>query len=211
LYAVRISTDVSLPGGTVALDVWADKVEAPVSTVYSEDIAAGAVGTDELADDGVTTAKIAPDAVTGAEIADDAIDSEHYAAGSIDNEHLADDAVDSGEIADGAVDPGHLATTGARIVAADGAVTLGATDQSVLLAGKTAGAVAATMTATHNGHRVRVTLFAASGGGSYTLASSTADATSGTVTLNAAGEGVDLARIGGVWYVERLIGGATFA
>ena len=34
---------------TAKLDVWVDKTEAPVSTIYSEDIAAGAVGTDELA------------------------------------------------------------------------------------------------------------------------------------------------------------------
>jgi hypothetical protein len=191
LYAVRISTDVSLPGGTVALDVWVDKTEAPVTTVYSEDIAAGAVGTDELADLGVTTGKLAADAVTGAKLADVAVDSEH--------------------IASGAVDPVHLATTRARIVAADGTITLAATDRNILLAGKTAGAVAATMTATHNGHQVSLTLLAASGGGSYTLAASTSDATSGTVTLNAAGEGVDLVRIAATWYVERLVGGATFA
>lgn len=78
-YTVRVSSDSSLPGGTVALDVWADKTDAPVSTIYSEDIAAGAVGTDELA----------ADAVTGAKIADDAVDSEHVADGAIDPVHLA--------------------------------------------------------------------------------------------------------------------------
>lgn len=151
------------------------------------------------------------DVAAGGALSAGSVSATELASNAVTNVKMADNSVDSAEIVAGAVDPVHYATTGGRIVAADGAVTLGATDQSILLAGKTAGAVAATMTATHNGHRIRLTLFAASGGGSYTLAASTADATSGTVTLNAAGEGVDLVRIGGVWYVERLIGGSTFA
>ena len=151
------------------------------------------------------------DVAAGGALSAGSVTATELASNAVTNVKMADNSVDSAEIVSGAVDPVHLATTGGRLIAADGALTLAATDQSVLLAGKTAGAEAATMTATHNGHRIRITLFAASGGGSYTLAASTADATSGTVTLNAAGEGVDLVRIGGTWYVERLIGGATFA
>lgn len=171
-YTVRISGDANLPGGTTALDVWADKTDAPVSQVRSGDIADGAVGTSEIAADAVTVAKIA----------------------------------------DGAVTPVKLATSGARIVTANGALTLAATDRVVGLANSSDTATkAATMTATHDGHQVQVQLFARSSTGSYTIACSTLAGTSGTVTLDAAGEGVDLVRISGTWYYLRLIGTASFA
>src|SRR5574338_1146104 len=59
-------------------------------------------------------------------------------------------------------------TAGRRTLAADAALTLGATDRSVEL-NITTGTTVATMTATHAGHRVRVYAGIRSGG-AYTLA-----------------------------------------
>lgn len=99
---------------------------------------------------------------------------------------------------------------GGRVVAADGALAITEADRTILLAASASGTKAATLTSARDGQRLSITLFARSGG-SYTIAASTADGTAGTVTLDAAGEGVDLVRVGSTWYVERLIGTATFA
>lgn len=122
---------------------------------------------------------------------------------------FAANEIDSADIIAGAIDEVHLATTRARTVAADGALTLAATDSAIALLSSTAGDKAATMTATHNGHRIKIVLQARSGG-SYTLAASYAGA-SGTVTLDAAAEGVELMRVGAAWLVLQLLGSATFA
>ncbi len=98
---------------------------------------------------------------------------------------------------------------GARTVAADGALTLAAGDRLIALLSSTTGTKAATMTATHAGHHVKVVLQARAGG-SYTLACTYAGA-AGTVTLDAAGEGVELMRIGTTWYALELTGSSTFA
>lgn len=194
-------------GSTLAtLDDAGDSVElqAVSATAWKRIHPAADVG-----DGSITTAKLAADAVDGTKLADDAVDSEHYTDGSIDNVHLADDAVDSAEIADGAIDPVHLATTRYRAVAEDGALALGATDYFMELTSSASGAKAATKTATHQGHEVTVLLFARSGG-SYTLACNQYGS-SGTVTLDAAGEGARLIYSGSAWELVELLGTATFA
>lgn len=101
-------------------------------------------------------------------------------------------------------------TPGYRAVAQDGALTLATTDYTIHL-DSTTGTKAATMTTTGmgTGQRMRVLLDVATGG-AYTLAANRAGA-SGTVTLNASGEGVDLVFDGTSWIAEALLGGATFA
>lgn len=106
-----------------------------------------------------------------------------------------------------------LYPAGTRLVASDGALELTGADRAVGLVGSAAGAKAATFSITEpmgDGQSVALTLFAATGG-SYTVACSTIDGTSGTLTLDAAGEGADLSQVDGVLYVMRLVGGATFA
>jgi hypothetical protein len=164
-FTVRISGDASMPAGIDALEAWVDKTDAPVSVVYSEDIAPGAVGTDELADDAVTTAKIAADAVTGAEVADDAIDSEHIAAGAVDVDHVSFGAV--------------------RTVAADGAVALVAADAfGVVHFSSTSGGSPVVMTrSTLTAGRPVILTMTAFDTNAYTMAVDT-----GTLTFNAADE-----------------------
>lgn len=128
-------------------------------------------------------------------------------ASQITNALMADDAIDSAEIADGAVDPVHLAS-GFRLLSADAALTLAATDRTIEL-NITTGTTVATMTATHAGHRVTVSAGVRSGG-AYTLAC-TRGATSGSVTLDAAGEGCELVYSGSAWRLVALTGGSTFA
>lgn len=111
-------------------------------------------------------------------------------------------AVGTTELADGAVTPVKL-SSGYRTVAEDAALTLAATDRTILLVSTTTGAKAATMTATHGGHRVDVRLVAATGG-SYTLA-----VTGGDVTLDAAGDGAAVVYSGAAWELVHLHGGAT--
>ena len=151
--------------------------------------------------------------VTGLTTLDDLVCVDITSTGAVDlsgaTVTFAADAVDSADIADGAIDEVHMATTRARTVASDGALTLAATDSAIALLASAAGTKAATMTATHNGHRIRVILQAASGG-EYTLAASYAGG-AGTVTLDAAGEGVELMRVGAAWLALELIGGATHA
>lgn len=166
-----------------------------------------------IANAGSGGAGFIPDAagsVVLANMAAESVDSAQYVDGSIDPEHLAANAVDSPAIAAGAVDEIHLSVTRTRSVAADGALVLAATDAFISLAGTTTGTKAATMTANNNGSAIRVVLVAASGG-SYTLAAQRPAGSAGTVTLDAAGEGVMLIRVGGAWIAMELIGGATFA
>jgi len=191
------STSTSPVGVILAVD----STDGVLVNLYPHDSA--------VPDGSITTAKLAADAVTGAKIADDQIDSEHYVAASIDNEHLADDAVDSAELADGAVDPVHMATTRYRAVSSDGALTIVNTDEMIHLVGSASGAKAATLTSATQGQRLKINL-AARSGGSYTVAADYPAGTSGTVTLDAAGESVELAYDGSAWVVMDL-NGATFA
>ena len=179
--------------------------------------------TASISDNAITNAKMADDAIDSAEIVDGAIDLVHMSADSIDSDQYVDGSIDTVHFAAGVVDTAALGTASVtavkldtarcRTVAEDGACTLAATDDAVALLGATVlsvGGVAVTMTATHNGHRVKLVLQAASGGGNYTAAASYAGA-AGTVTMNAAGEGCELMRVGAVWLVLELTGGATFA
>jgi hypothetical protein len=136
------------------------------------------------------------------------IDGIHYSAGSVSTLALADDAVNGAKIADSSILPVHLSTTGYRSLAADAAFTIAAADRDVEL-NSSSGTKAATMTATHPGHPIRVVATVV-GGGSYTLAC-TRGATSGTVTLDAALEGALLVYSGSAWKLMQLLGGATFA
>jgi len=95
----------------------------------------------------------------------------------------------------------------ARVLAADAALTLAATDAFVEL-NITTGTTVATMTVTE-GQEVTVSAGVRSGG-SYTLAC-TRGATAGNVTLDAVGEGATLVCLSGVWRLQMLHGGATFA
>lgn len=97
---------------------------------------------------------------------------------------------------------------GWRSLSANAALTLAERDRNIEL-NKTSGATAATMTATYAGHVVRVVITTFSAG-SYTLAC-TRGSTSGTVTLDALGEGALLVYSGSAWKLLELIGGATFA
>lgn len=123
---------------------------------------------------------------------------------------LAAGEVDSADIANGAVDPVHLATTGFRSIADDGALTLAATDQVIELVSSTTGAKAATMTATHTGHRIEVHLNTVVGG-SYTMACDYPSGTSGTLTLDAAGDGGVFCYSGTAWILVHIFGTAGFA
>lgn len=117
--------------------------------------------------------------------------------------HMADNSVGTAEIIAANVTPVKLAS-GYRALAADAALTLAATDRTVALA-ITTGTTVATMTATHAGHRIHVVALSRSGG-AYTLAASSL-----TVTLDAAREGVDLVYSGSAWEIVALTGGATAA
>jgi hypothetical protein len=108
------------------------------------------------------------------------------------------------DLADAAVTP-VKESSGYRSIASDGALALAAADRIVLLAASASGTKAATMTATHAGHKVLVRLVAASGG-AYTLA-----VTGGTITLDAANEGAIVVYDGAAWQLVALLGGATIA
>lgn len=95
----------------------------------------------------------------------------------------------------------------ARVLAADAALTLAATDAWVEL-NITTGTTVATMTVTEG---QEVTVYAGvRSGGAYTLAC-TRGATTGNVTLDAVGEGATFVCLSGVWRLALLHGGATFA
>jgi len=100
--------------------------------------------------------------------------------------------------------------SGYRAPAANAALTLAAADSVVKIQSTNADTVVATMTATRAGHMVRVFLDVRSSTGSYTLAANRGG-TPGTVTLNAAFEGVDLVYSGTAWEVVELFGGSTWA
>lgn len=99
-------------------------------------------------------------------------------------------------------------SSGHRELAADAALSLAATDRTVEL-NITTGTTVATMTATHSGHTVTVYAGIRSGG-AYTFAC-TRGATSGSVTIDAVGEGAILKYNGSAWKLVSLLGGATFA
>lgn len=101
-------------------------------------------------------------------------------------------------------------TPGYRAVAQDGALVLATTDATIHL-DSASGAKSATMTTVGmgTGQRIRVVLIADSGG-SYTLACNH-NGSSGTVTLDDVGEGVDLVFNGTIWIADQLIQGASFA
>jgi hypothetical protein len=141
-------------------------------------LAAGGVGTAQLADDAVTTAKILDANVTTAKI--------------------ADVNVTTGKLANLAVTPAKLGN-GYRALANDAALTLAATDTTILV-NTTAADKAATMTATHAGHMIFIRAVVASGG-SYTLA-----VTGGDVTLNAANEAAIIVYSGSAWELVALMG-----
>jgi hypothetical protein len=97
---------------------------------------------------------------------------------------------------------------GVRVLDANAALTLAATDGAIILSSTDASAKAATMTATHAGHRISVSLNARSSTGTYTLAATRGSA--GTVTLDATGEVAELVYSGSAWHVVSLTG-ASFA
>jgi hypothetical protein len=149
-----------------------------------------------------------------ATVGNDTVDSQHIVDGAIDLVHMAAESIDSDQFVDGSIDAAHIASaavtpvkllSGYRTVAEDAALTLGPTDRTINLLSCTTGTHAATMTGTQAGHRVTVKLTARSGG-AYTLAAS-----SQTVTLDAAGEGVELVYDGSAWQWVALLGGATAA
>jgi len=164
-------------------------------------------------DDWMRTAQ--PPELQSADIAADAIDSQHYAAGSIDAEHMAANSIDSDSYVDGSIDAAHyadgsitpvkLATTGYRVNTGDAALTIGATDGVILVSNVAGGALAATMTATHQGHRVTVRATAGDGSNYYTMA-----VTGGTITLDADLEAAEVCYSGSAWELVGLMG-ATFA
>lgn len=107
---------------------------------------------------------------------------------------------------------GLLLSGGHRLVTDNGALTVGIGDQVIEL-GSTDGAVkAATMNTNGvpSGQRVRVVMSEYSSLGSYTLAATQRE-TSGTVTLRAIDDGVDLLFDGSVWRVIGLLGSAFFS
>jgi hypothetical protein len=110
-------------------------------------------------------------------------------------------------IADGAVTP-VKESSGHRELAADAALVIAATDRTIEL-NITTGTTVATMTATHTGHEV-IAYAGIRSAGAYTFAC-TRGATSGTVTIDAVGEGVLLKYNGSAWKLVSLLGGATFA
>ena len=120
---------------------------------------------------------------------------------------LDDEAVPTAALEDAAVTP-VKESSGHRELAADAALTVAATDRTVEL-NITTGTTVATMTATHTGHEIKVYAGIRSGG-AYTLAC-TRGATSGSVTLDAVGEGAILKYNGSAWKLVSLLGGATFA
>lgn len=95
-----------------------------------------------------------------------------------------------------------------RVLSADAALTVAATDANIEL-NITTGTTAATMTATASGHQFMVYAGVRSGG-SYTFAC-TRGATTGTVTIDAVGEGAIFQYDGSVWRLQSLLGSATFA
>lgn len=93
-----------------------------------------------------------------------------------------------------------------RVLAADAAAVLARDDGVVSLSSSDAAAKAVMMTVTQTGHVVVVCLRARSSTGTYTLAVDT-----GTITLDAAGEGCVVAYDGSDWQLAALTGGATIA
>jgi hypothetical protein len=96
-----------------------------------------------------------------------------------------------------------------RTIASDGALTLALTDRFVALVGSASGTKAATLTAMHDDQPVVISLQSRTGG-SYTIACTYAGG-AGTCTLDAAGEGAIIMRVGGTVYLLALLGTATFA
>ncbi len=97
-----------------------------------------------------------------------------------------------------------------RLIANDGALTVVSTDAMIGIANSTTGTKAATVSNVQDGQSFSVQLLARAGG-AYTVACSSLAGVAGAVTLDAAGEGADFFKVGGVIYVFRLIGTATFA
>lgn len=96
-----------------------------------------------------------------------------------------------------------------RELAADAALTLAQTDAGgTIELNITSGTTVVTMTALAAGSEITVYAGIRSGG-AYTLAA-TRGATSGTVTIDAVGEGVIIKYNGSAWKVVSLLGGATF-
>lgn len=116
-----------------------------------------------------------------------------------------DSTVDCDDVLD--LSGASIVATG-RVLAADAALTIAATDKWIEL-NITTGTTAATMTATSAGHSFTVYAGVRSGG-AYTFAC-TRGATSGTVTIDAVGEGAIFLRDASVWRLVSLLGGATFA
>jgi hypothetical protein len=103
-------------------------------------------------------------------------------------------------------------TAGIRTLAANAAIAFTPYDRTVYLQSTNTSSIGATMTTSGMtpGTRIRVVLIVRSSSGAYTIAG-TRWGTAGTVTLDAAGEGVDLCFDGSVWQIEQLLNGAGFA
>ncbi len=99
---------------------------------------------------------------------------------------------------------------GHRVLAANAAVVLLESDGVIELESTDAAAKAVTMTALTPDTMIEAFMHTRSSTGTYTLACNRG-ATSGNVTLDAAGEGCKLRRVGAVWRLIALYGGATFA
>lgn len=119
-------------------------------------------------------------------------------------------AVHKGDLAfEGAVDLSSASSVvnkgGYRVVAANAAVTIAATDRWIRISATTTATTAITMTATHAGHIVTIEMTAGDADSVYTAA-----VTGGTVTFNAALEKCTFIYTGSAW-VHSLDVGATFA
>lgn len=101
---------------------------------------------------------------------------------------------------------------GTARLANDAALTITPLHRRIVLLNSTSGAKAATLTAMKDGQEIDDIILVARAGGSYTIACSNPAGTPGTVTLDAAGEGVrGLYKKDGVVYYNELVGTATFA
>ena len=98
----------------------------------------------------------------------------------------------------------------AQTLAADASLVIGEDTSLVFVSSTDANTKAATVSGGVKGQLARIMMSAYSGTGSYTVAAKMG-ATSVTVTLDAAGESVDLFYDGSDWQVSNLGGGATAA
>lgn len=122
---------------------------------------------------------------------------------------IAANSVDSSELASGSVDPVHMATTRYRSVASDGAVAIVDTDEMIHLVGSASGTKTITTSSSTQGQRLKFCL-AARSGGQYDLAAEYPEGTSGTLTMDAAGESPEVVWDTDHWVVMDL-GGGSFA